>query len=137
MNEPQEPSGHGVSLADAVGPFWSAEHAAHVLGLNNVEQLSAAASSGRVLVCRTSDHVPVVPVWQFEHHDGRVRVRPHIAAVLTVLRHHDPWSVGLLILSEGLATADLSDTGPLDVQEDADLEKFVRWAKVVDAEWSV
>ncbi|VXB04328.1 hypothetical protein [Aeromicrobium sp. 9AM] len=121
------------ALVQRLGPFWTPEHTSQALEMSGVEELEQAIAAGRVLGLQTSDGALVVPVFQFESIEGRVRVRPHLDIVMTRLRSCDSWSVALLIRDTpmpelgGLTVIEAAAQGRV-----ADLQAF---ANVVHSEW--
>lgn len=116
-------------LADVtatVGPCWSAEKTATVLG----HQPEPAEALGLV----TSDGVVVYPVSQFIKTDGHTVVAPGIPDMLAALDDHDPWTGAVLLETPA---AELDGATPLAwAKQGSDPDTLVDLAQQVAREWS-
>jgi hypothetical protein len=127
-------------MADLLSPFWSGSKVGREL--DSLKPLSRQAlaerrKNGSLLGLVTSDNKTIYPVAQFHRVGGRVEVRPGVKAMLSVLRHADPWSVALLVLSDN-PVEELEGMSPLEAMErGVGLEKLSSYADVVRREWEV
>jgi hypothetical protein len=127
-------------IADLLSPFWSGSKVGRELG--DAKPLSRQAlaerrKNGSLLGLSTSDNKTVYPVAQFHRVGGQVEVRPGVKAMLSVLRHADPWSVALVVLSAN-PVEELGGMSPLEAMErGVGLERLTSYADVVRREWEV
>lgn len=113
MNPSSEPGGgphvekaSGGTLAERVGPVWSAARVIDALGLSDALALQAEVSAGRVLGLITSDGKFVAPVSQFYSNAGKVSVRPHLDVLFKALRGQAPWMVAQFLTAPGIEELD-------------------------------
>ena len=121
-------------LADLLAPFWTANRTAEVLQLTP-EQLETRCQQGAILGVRPSDgNARFFPVFQFERlGDGRVRVKPGLAAFKKRLDRNDPWTVGVCALTP---MDELGGLSPVTwLRKGGSTTKLVELAEILNSEW--
>ena len=73
------------------------------------------------------------PIFQFRAVNGKVEVRPALAAMLKILKEHDPWAVASLV---NIPASELGGCAPLQWEcEGRDPEVLRQLALQVRREW--
>ncbi|WP_299056455.1 hypothetical protein [uncultured Nocardioides sp.] len=76
--------------------MWSEKKVRSTLELNDRE-LREMCNAGQLLGLTAADALTIrYPVFQFERHDATVRVKPALAAFMTLLSYRDPWTTAIV-----------------------------------------
>lgn len=121
-------------IADLLAPFWTARRTAEALGGLRRSTMAERRKTGSLLGVKTTDGDFFYPVAQFERRDGKIQVKPALRKFMMALRDRDPWTVGILLHTPA---PELGDLTPLDwVRRNGDEQRLVRYARIVDAEFT-
>ena len=89
------------------------------MGFSDDEMMSAIVGS-HLLAVMTADAVLLFPAWQFELTEEGCRVKPALLPVFHILRHHERWSVAMVLrapshfLPDGRSAVEVADKGDPD-----------------------